>query len=77
MDFNCSTVCDDGKLDLVHIIPLVIGVIVFIIGMCVATSLGVVLFKKASSCIGRCTMGIVQHTNRTYICNIVIITKRE
>ena len=47
-----STVCDDAKLLSVHIILLVIGVIVYIIGMCVAVYLGVVLFKKASSCIG-------------------------
>ena len=51
-----STVCDRRKLLLVHIILIVIGVIVYISGMCVAVYLGVVLFKKASSFKGRCIM---------------------
>ena len=51
-----ATVCDDRKLLLVHIILIVIGVIVYISGMCVAVYLGVVLFKKASSCFGMCIM---------------------
>ena len=54
--------CDGRKLLLVHIILIVIGVIVYISGMCVAVSLGVVLFKKASSFKGRCICA-VQHMN--------------
>ena len=69
-----STVCDDRSLLTVHITLIVIGVIVYISGMCVATSLGVVLFKKASSCIGthRCIM--YSTTHELYI---VISAQRE
>ena len=74
-----STVCDDRSLLPVHITLIVIGVIVYISGMCVATSLGVVLFKKASSCIGthRCIMYSMHmylfHYNCCDICIAVFI----
>ena len=59
--YTFSTVCDDIKLEWVHIILIVIGAIVYAIGICFANGFGVVLFKKASSYIGRYTMYITTH----------------
>ena len=56
-----STVCNDAQLLTVHIILIVIGVIVYISGICVAVYLGVVLFKKASNYIGRCITYCTTH----------------
>ena len=64
--------CDDTKL-LVHIILIVIGVIVYISGMCVAVYLGVVLFKKASNCIGRYIMFSTTHV----LCIVITVHKQN
>ena len=48
--------CDDIKLEWVHIILIGIGAIVYFNGMCVATGFGFVLFKKARNRIGRYIM---------------------
>lgn len=51
-----STVCDDMKLEWVHISLIIIGAIVYINGMCFAVGLGVTVCKKAHGNIGRCTV---------------------
>ena len=65
--------CDDRKLLPVHIILIVIGVIVYISGMCVAVYLGVVLFKKVRSCIGRCIMFSTAHV----LCIVITVHKQN
>ena len=61
--------CDGRKLLPVHIILIVLGVIVYISGMCVAVYLGVVLFKRASKYIhvGRWIMFSTTHELYNYI----------
>ena len=54
-----STV-DGIQLEWVRIL-IGIGAIIYIIGMCIANGFGVVLFKKASSYIGRYTMSSTTH----------------